>query len=158
MTDEAERVIAWGEELRRVHATVRRAMEVARDALAQGGSAEQASRELLLYCYGFCAALTGHHRSEDATLFPLLTRQRPDLAPVVDKLTQDHSMIDYLVTAFEHAITAGIGEQDAHRHLDGIEAVMESHFRYEERALVVALNEVDAPTLRARDLFGPLAD
>ncbi|MFE1775538.1 hemerythrin domain-containing protein [Streptomyces sp. NPDC059008] len=56
-----------------------------------------AATDLLLFCHGFCAALSGHHRAEDGSLFPELVRARPDLAPVVAKLTQDHNMIEHRI-------------------------------------------------------------
>lgn len=41
------------------------------------------------------------------------------------------------------------------RHLDGIEAVMETHFRYEEKKLIDVLDRLELKAER-RDALGPL--
>ena len=41
------------------------------------------------------------------------------------------------------------------RHLDGVEAIMESHFRFEENQLVELLDTVDHERLDRGALFGP---
>src|SRR5690606_41435217 len=63
-----------------------------------------AARELLLYCHGFCAALDEHHRSEDRVLFPAIESAHPELAPVLRKLEQDHSMIAHLLGGLQRAV------------------------------------------------------
>lgn len=115
------------------------------------------SSDLLVFCRGFCTALSGHHKSEGAALFPSIVESRPDLEPVIAKLVQDHSMIDYLINELEHALDSGAGREEVLRHIDGIEAVMETHFRYEERQLIDVLNAIDDSELDPKELFGPLA-
>lgn len=51
-------------------------------------------------------ALSGHHRSEDHVLFPRLVEERPDLAPVIAQLIQDHHMIEHLLGGLPRAVTA----------------------------------------------------
>jgi hypothetical protein len=58
---EKTRLIAWTRELRAVHGRLREALRVTRSALDGEAPAAVASRELLLFCHGFCAALTAHH-------------------------------------------------------------------------------------------------
>ena len=41
------------------------------------------------------------------------------------------------------------------RHLDGVEAVMESHFRYEERQLLTVLESLDLAA-ETSEVLGPL--
>jgi hemerythrin-like domain-containing protein len=94
---ETTRLIAWSRELRQVHARLREALELTRSAVAEGRSGEAATRDLLLYCHGFCAALDRHHRGEDHTLFPAIKAVHPELEPVLRYLTQDHSMIAHLL-------------------------------------------------------------
>lgn len=48
-----------------------------RNALDAGQPAEQASRDLLFFCHGFCAALTEHHLGEDRILFPTNAQAYP---------------------------------------------------------------------------------
>ena len=68
-------------------------------------------------------------------------------------------MIAYLVADLEHALdraTDPLASRDAvGRHLDGVGAIMESHFRYEERALGEVLAALDLRAPR-EDVLGPL--
>ncbi|WP_300268697.1 hemerythrin domain-containing protein [Microbacterium sp.] len=143
---ETTRFIAWSVELRQVHARLREALRVTRDAVAAGQPVGSATRELLLYCHGFCAALDGHHRSEDRTLFPAIEAAHPELAPVLRKLEQDHSMMAHLIGGLQAAVDAQSAPATLERHLEGLAAIMESHFRYEERQLLTLLEalELDA--------------
>jgi len=122
-----------------------------------GTAPESLSSDLTLFCRGFCVALAGHHSSEDTSLFPLVVEQHPELAPVVAKLMQDHSLLAHLITDFEHALGRAAEAESLLRHLDGIGAVMESHFRYEERQLVEVLDAISADDLDRTTLFGPIA-
>ncbi|GFH34844.1 hemerythrin domain-containing protein [Streptomyces pacificus] len=138
-----------------MHGKLRNALALARAGL-DGGDPADAAGDLLLFCHGFCAALSGHHRAEDGSLFPELVRARPDLAPVVAKLTQDHNMIEHLIGGLQKAVADSTDPEVAHRHLDGIEAVMETHFRYEERQLGAVLDGMDADFDRT-GIFGPIS-
>ncbi|MFE4633529.1 hemerythrin domain-containing protein [Streptomyces sp. NPDC056773] len=150
-----DRVTAWGGELKRVHGKLRTALALARAAL-DGGDPADAATDLLLFCHGFCAALSGHHRAEDGSLFPELVRARPDMVPVVAKLTQDHNMIEHLIGGLQKALADLTDPEVAHRHLDGIEAVMETHFKYEEKQLGPVLDGMDADFDRT-EIFGPIS-
>jgi hemerythrin-like domain-containing protein len=156
--DEEDRLIAWNRELTAAHQRLRQALRVTRDALDAEpgtGDAAPAAADLLLYCHGFCAALSGHHVSEDAALFPELSARHPELTPVIAKLTQDHAMIAALLTQFGHALTAPTGPGELARHLDGLSAIMESHFRYEERQLLGILSALRLAA-DPHALLGPL--
>jgi hemerythrin-like domain-containing protein len=97
----------------------------------------------LLYCHGFCAALNGHHVSEGEALFPELSTRHPRLRSTIAKLAQDHEMIASLLTQFSHALAASATPDELVRHLDGLSAIMESHFNYEERQLLDTLSTLD---------------
>lgn len=152
---EKTRLVAWGRELRAVHDRLREALQVTRDAVVAGEPAEPAARELLLFCHGFCAALTRHHEGEDRTLFPAIAAAHPELRDTLRYLEQDHSMITHLVAALEDAVGRTAPPAELDRHLEGIAAIMESHFRYEERQL---LSVLDALALDAdpQEALGPL--
>lgn len=154
---EVNRLAAWGQQMRAVHQRLRDALDIARETIEGGGDPESIARDLQLYCVGFCVALTGHHASEDARLFPLVLAERPELAPTVAKLMQDHSMIAYLIQNLEHAVTTAQGAEALLQHLDGIEAVMETHFRFEERQLVDLLDTLQIDNVDKITLFGPIA-
>lgn len=159
---EKARLVAWSGELRAVHGRLREALHVTREALGEPAtgspaapSATEASRDLLLFCHGFCTALTGHHEGEDRQLFPAIAARHPELADTLRQLEQDHSMIGYLVTGLQAAVDRAAPPQELERHLDGIAAIMESHFAYEERQLLGILQTLD---LRADpgEVLGPL--
>ena len=116
-----------------VHARLREVLDLVRVSLE---APETPARELLLYCHGFCVALDRHHRAEDVALFPELTARHPGLADTIGKLRQDHSMIAHLISGLENAVAAAGSADELSRHVEGIGAIMESHFRYEERQLL----------------------
>ncbi len=146
MSPADDRLIAWHRELQAAHTRLRAALELAQDA---------PSSDVLLYCLGFCTALGGHHRSEDGRLFPELIDRHPELATTIARLEQDHAMIAHLLGAFEAAIRSQAPPDEIARHLEGVAAIMESHFRYEERQLsgILAELDLDAPV---GDVLGPL--
>ena len=152
----AERSVAWGQELRWVHGRLRAALAQAKDAIEAGEPMQSLTHDLLLFCHGFCATLTDHHRSEDAALFPVIERARPELAPVLATLMQDHAMIAHLIEDLERAIAEGVASDQLLHHLDGIEAIMESHFGHEERRLITVLDALDDDSLVTSDLFGTI--
>ena len=177
---EKTRLVAWYDEMKAVHGRLRRALHLVRETAttdeatttgedpasedpavdASGRPSTRAPHdaahaELLVYCRGFCTALTRHHTSEDTALFPELERRHPELGATLRALRQDHSMIAYLVTDLEqtldrvaHSTSDTARDLPAsrdvvQRHLDGVGAIMESHFRYEEKALGDVLVALD---------------
>ncbi|WP_105565992.1 hemerythrin domain-containing protein [Microbacterium halophytorum] len=154
-TGERDRVVAWGDELRRVHAQLRKALSLSQDALAVGAPTPDAARDLLLYCHGFCVALTQHHEGEDRELFPAIAAEHPELRDTLRKLEQDHSMIAHLIAGLEAAIDGQASPDAVARHLEGIAAIMESHFRFEEKALLEVLDALSLDSDVER-VLGPL--
>lgn len=130
-------------------------MTVTRAALADGTPGEAATRELLLYCHGFCAALDGHHRGEDRTLFPAIAAAHPELRPVLRALEQDHSMIAHLLGGLQAAVDRTAPPEELDQHLEGIAAIMESHFRYEERQLLTVLDTLELAAAPG-EVLGPI--
>ena len=157
VSGDAARAIAWGDELRAVHRRLRDALELARESLEGTDPPGDPTADLLIYCRGFCAALDGHHRSEDSALFPEIVAARPDLEPVIANLRRDHSMIDHLIQGLRAAMDRGLSTEEQIRHLDGIEAVMETHFGYEERQLIAVLDAVVGGSADRKTLFGAIA-
>ena len=151
---EKNRLIAWNLELQAAHQRLHRALRLARESLAAGDTAS-ARADLLLYCKGFCAALDGHHVREDVALFPELTARHPSLRPTIAKLQQDHEMIAMLLGSFDRAISSNAMPSELAMHLDGLSAIMESHFRYEERELLAVLSTLDLDA-DPQELLGPL--
>lgn len=126
-----------------------------REAVAAGQPAEPATRDLLLFCHGFCTALTAHHEGEDRELFPAIAEQHPELRDTLHHLRQDHSMMAHLLTGLQTAVARAAPPAELDRHLDGLAAIMESHFRYEERQLLTVL-ETLALDATPESVLGPL--
>jgi hypothetical protein len=78
------RARAWGDELRRVHQRLRESIQLATDQVLDedaGAPARSLPQDLLVYCWGFCVALTGHHGSEDAASSPACLPTVPTWLP-----------------------------------------------------------------------------
>ncbi|GII80907.1 hypothetical protein Sru01_58890 [Sphaerisporangium rufum] len=152
---EKARLIAWSRELRGVHDRLRDALTVTRQALAAGEPVEPATRDLLLFCHGFCAALTAHHEGEDRHLFPAIAERYPELRDTLHRLRQDHSMIAHLLAGLQAAVARAAPPAELLRNLEGVAPIMESHFRYEERRLLTVL-ETLALDADPQVVLGPL--
>lgn len=151
MDETGSRTIAWSRQLADTHATLRARLRDLR-ALPDG------SDDLLTHCLGFCSALTIHHEGEDTGLFAELVRARPDLAATVAALREDHRLVaDIVATVRDLAAESAEATPDRRaaigRELDGLAAIMESHFRYEERAIGAALDEGVEDTGWSRPVF-----
>jgi len=64
-------------------------------------------------------------------------------------------MIAYLLSGLEKAIRSQAPPEEIGRHLEGLAAIMESHFRYEERELLTVLATLDLDAA-VPDMLGPL--
>lgn len=153
-----DRLEAWGRELILVHRELCTRIERLRERVLRGEHGERGEadtglgEELRLFCLGFCGALTSHHTAEDARLFPHILAAHPGLGPVVGRLMEDHRVLADLIEDLERATRTASAAQVL-RHLDGITAVMESHFGYEERQLTTVLNALTAPEPAIRSLL-----
>lgn len=141
--------------MRQVHERLRAALALTRNALTDGAPGQAATRDLMLYCRGFCSALDGHHRGEDRTLFPAIAAAHPDLVSVLRSPKQDHSMIAHLLRSLRVATERAAPLAELDRHIEGIAAVMENLFRYEERQLLTVLETLDLDAETGESL-GPL--
>lgn len=158
-SDDRSRLVAWDRQLRDVHARLRDSLQIARDAIDDAGEQPASPRlaaDLRLFCTGFCAALDGHHQREDAVMFPELLALDPSLADLLSQLTRDHSVLAQLLGSLQQAVDAGHDAVALHRHLDGIEAIMETHFRYEEKRLLEPLSRLVVDR-EPQEVLGPLA-
>nr|WP_205856406.1 hemerythrin domain-containing protein [Phytoactinopolyspora endophytica] len=109
----------------------------------------------MLFCHGFCTALTAHHEGEDRALFPAIVEQHPELRETLHYLQQDHSMIAHLLADLQAAVARAAPPAGLDRHLEGVAAIMESHFRYEERQLLTVLESL-ALNADPHAVLGPL--
>ncbi|WP_030394583.1 MULTISPECIES: hemerythrin domain-containing protein [Kitasatospora] len=144
------RTAALGRQLSLAHDELRRLINDLKSDLKSGAGHRRTGGggTLAAHCLAFCSALETHHRGEDDGLFAQLVRERPDLAGTVEKLVEDHSFISSILTrvaelARQAADDGDRGADEAiRRELDGLTAIMESHFRYEERVIGAALDRM----------------
>ncbi|MFI7336417.1 hemerythrin domain-containing protein [Streptomyces sp. NPDC050085] len=130
-------------QLSQAHQELRRQINEIRKSLGHRRLSDEA---LVTHCLAFCTALTSHHQGEDDGMFSQLLRARPDLATTVANLVEDHGMIASILSrvrelADRAAESRGPVLEAIGGELDGLAAIMESHFSYEERAISEALDD-----------------
>jgi hypothetical protein len=142
MTDDHGRLTALGNQLIDTHARLLDAL----DDLREGG---RPARDLATHCLAFCTAVTRHHTEEDRTVFPLLAERHPELREVLEGLARDHMMVAGMLERAGE-LAADLDADGARAELDGLAAILESHFNWEERRLVSALNALAPGELTPR--------
>ncbi|WP_203978370.1 hemerythrin domain-containing protein [Planotetraspora silvatica] len=146
-----DRVRAFGNQLIGVHLWLREELARLREDVDShlDGHSER-PRELRAHCLTFCSALSRHHEGEDEGAFPVLAERFPELRPVLDELRHDHQVVADILRRLEELI-GGVDAADpaeagrVRAELDGLSALLESHFVYEEKRIVEALNGLDVP-------------
>ncbi|MFF7777625.1 hemerythrin domain-containing protein [Streptomyces tanashiensis] len=173
-SEPADRLAAFGNQLVDVHLWLREELARLReelDSFLSGGGARP--RNLRAHCLAFCSALTRHHTAEDRSVFPVLAEAYPALGPVLDELARDHVQVEEILVRLQRLLDT-LPAEDAlpaermsdldpaevrrvRGELDGLVALVESHFTYEEKKLVTALDELGTPLpdgFALRDLTG----
>ncbi len=149
----AGRLTTLGTQLIEIHHWLREELARLRATLDSPDSAGAGlTRELRAHCVGFCAALDRHHSGEDGAAFRLLAEQAPELRPVLAELREDHRVVADLLRRVDVLLTGAADGPTVRAELDGLAALLESHFTYEERKLVAALDAVTGGT--AEELLG----
>jgi hypothetical protein len=103
---------------------------------------EPPPRELADHCLAFCAAVTRHHTGEDGTVFPELARRFPELREVLAGLERDHQMMAGMLRRVSE-LAGALDTEGALAELDGLAALLRSHFAWEEKRLAAALNSLE---------------
>src|SRR5579859_8023775 len=171
-----DRVAALSEQLIHVHQALRDRLaalrqEAARQEAAVGtgpGAADAVLPEnlalaentalpedLLSHFLSFCAAIHTHHRGENDQLWAALRAAAPELAPVIDNLIEDHGLVAGILRRIRELLAPGqtpSGPDALIRELDGLTAILESHFSYEERRIAKAL-DILGPQAWTADVF-----
>ncbi|MET0766603.1 MAG: LLM class flavin-dependent oxidoreductase [Aeromicrobium sp.] len=95
------------------------------------------------YCQSYCRVVTTHHTIEDTSMFPHLRARDADLAPVIDRLEEEHHVIAGVLDDVDQALVAVVSQPDGMGRLreavDLLADTMRSHLSYEERQLVEPL-------------------
>jgi hypothetical protein len=113
-----------------------------REAVHAAGLTETYQR-LGSWCGQLCQVLTQHHTIEDVVFSPQLKAADPGLAPTVDRLMHEHTVVHEVLERIDASAVefsrdrAQVGRLlEEVRHL---EALLLSHFAYEEEAVGLAL-------------------
>lgn len=152
-----DRAQAVGEQLIEIHQWLRGELARLREeigAYADSGTSQPPS-PLRAHCTAFCRALTQHHTGEDTVAFQALGERFPELVPVLEQLRQDHLLVADILRRLQQLLTAVTPDnaEQVRRELDGLTAILESHFQWEERRLVDAFNALPTPGA-SEELFG----
>jgi len=139
-----------------VHAHLRSELEQIRDVVAEvvaGHSTAAVARSLInemsmrqnywslgAFCATYCRVLTIHHAIEDSNLFVDLKSRDAELAPVIERLSEEHEVVAAVLTRLDAALVAMI---DDPQHLSRVQVevarltdVLLSHLDYEEEELL----------------------
>jgi hemerythrin-like domain-containing protein len=99
------------------------------------------------FCESYCRVVTAHHTLEDRGMFPRLRQADPGLAPVLDRLEQEHHVIAEVLERVDAALVAMVtapGGLDRVRDaVDLLTDTLLSHLSYEERELVEPLSRFE---------------
>jgi hemerythrin-like domain-containing protein len=149
-TEPNGRLTALGNQLIEVHMWLREELDRLREDVGAYLDGGERPRDLRAHCLTFCSALSRHHTGEDGGVFPALAERVPELRPVLEELMYDHHMVAGILRSVEELLGDLTGEpepaeaQGVRAELDGLAALLESHFGYEEKRLFAALNALDA--------------
>jgi hypothetical protein len=98
------------------------------------------------YCESYCRIVTVHHTIEDESVFPHLRRADHRLAPVIDRLQEEHGIIHGVLEGVDRALVSFVGGPDGVKELraavDLLTDTLLSHLLYEERELVEPLSRL----------------
>jgi alkanesulfonate monooxygenase SsuD/methylene tetrahydromethanopterin reductase-like flavin-dependent oxidoreductase (luciferase family)/hemerythrin-like domain-containing protein len=146
---------AIGNHLTDVHGNLRRELEKILDTLEQVKTGtmpidlarsalhemtmRQNNWELGAYCEAYCTRLTHHHGIEDESIFPHLRGADAGLAPVIDRLGQEHVIIHEVIEGIDQALVNLVRTEDDFNELqDAMDILSDSllsHLAYEEQQL-----------------------
>ncbi|MEP9361597.1 LLM class flavin-dependent oxidoreductase [Nocardioides sp. CN2-186] len=100
------------------------------------------------YCQSYCRVVTTHHSIEDQSMFPHLRARDTALAPVIDRLEEEHHVIAGVLDEVDRALVAVVAPSDPGQDdgmvqlraaVDLLADTMGSHLSYEEHQLVEPL-------------------
>jgi hemerythrin-like domain-containing protein len=124
------------------------AMDVCREKLTPAEARDLINRTAMrqnywtlgAFCASYCRVVTIHHTIEDQHLFTSLRAADGSLAPVLDRLGEEHEVIAALLDRLDTALVAMVhGELDPTGVLAAVDRFAEamlSHLEYEEEQLL----------------------
>jgi hemerythrin-like domain-containing protein len=138
--------------LRRELGELRHLLEQVREGALEAGQARSTLNEMAMrqndwtlgaFCARYCRAVAGHHGLEDEAVFPHLAQSDEALAPVIERLTEEHVVIGDALEAVDRALVAHIHHREdfapIQHAIDFLTDALLSHLSYEEHQLVEPL-------------------
>jgi hypothetical protein len=138
--------------LRRELDQVRDLVRQVREGILEVGAARSALNEMALrqnswtlggYCESYCRVVTGHHTLEDEAVFPHLRGSDPRLAPVIDRLEEEHRAIHHVLEQVDASLVHLVAHPDdidrVSEAVDLLSDTLLSHLSYEEHEMVEPL-------------------
>ncbi|MBA2956673.1 LLM class flavin-dependent oxidoreductase [Nocardioides sp. CGMCC 1.13656] len=98
------------------------------------------------YCQSYCRLVATHHTIESSSMFPHLRASDPSLAPVLDRLDEEHHTIHGLLEEVDRALVAVVAGSDSdglpglRAAVDRLAEALTGHLSYEEEQLVGPLD------------------
>jgi iron-sulfur cluster repair protein YtfE (RIC family) len=145
----ARHLIQIHDHLRSELASVRDLIRQVREGAVGAASARSAINDMTMrqndwtlgaYCASYCSFVTGHHGLEDAAVFPFLRAQEDGLAPVIDRLSDEHKIIHQVLTELDRALVEHLRNPtdfaELEQAVDLLTDTLLSHLAYEEAQLI----------------------
>ncbi|MBN6051554.1 nitroreductase family deazaflavin-dependent oxidoreductase [Nonomuraea sp. RK-328] len=130
---------SFGQALKAIHDAFRRELALIRKEIAAAGPG--IGTQLRVNCLSVCGNLHHHHLMEDSGMFPALAGQRPDLAPVIERLGEEHRRIADLVARLREVVSAeGADPAAVQAEVERLTEELESHLTFEEEQLIPILD------------------
>ncbi len=150
-------LVAIHEHLRGDLARLVRAVQVAVDdhrratdarALLQDLTARIDPSAVASFCRQWCRVVEGHHRIEDAALFPDLAEADGDLVPVLERLSHEHVVLHEVLVRLDGLLVEllqgrAAATPEVAAALAALDEGLRSHLAYEERELLDAIRRLE---------------
>ncbi|MDI9887191.1 nitroreductase/quinone reductase family protein [Streptomyces sp. HNM0645] len=130
---------SMGEAVKAVHDAFRRELALIRAETTASGP--RLGAQLRINCLTLCQGLHNHHTGEDTALFPFLAGRYEELAPVMDRLREEHGRIATLLDELRRIVTAdGTEPALVQAEVGRLAEELEAHLTYEEEQLIPVLD------------------
>ncbi|MFD9977175.1 nitroreductase/quinone reductase family protein [Streptomyces sp. NPDC059017] len=130
---------SMGEAVKAVHDAFRRELALIRAEITASGP--RLGAQLRINCLTLCQGLHNHHTGEDTALFPFLAGRYEELAPVIDRLREEHGRIAALLDELRRVVTAeGAEPALVQAEVGRLTTELEAHLAYEEERLIPVLD------------------
>lgn len=135
----ASRVIAWGDQIVKVHRWLRSELNSIQ-AHVDAGEVPRLQPVVQAQCLSFCDALHSHHTGEDDGAFPQLELEFPQLTETVARLRREHQTVARILTDVRALLESEVEPSRLRERLAELSEQLDAHMDFEEAEIVEALN------------------